>query len=223
MTITVPVAFFAGLAAFLSPCVLPLVPTWLAFLGGGKGGRSVRFAVNLLMFMLGFALVFTLLGASASSIGQWLLAWQGWLSRVAGLVLIIFGMQMAGVFSLPFLARGLKINFSPSRTPLGYLLFGVVLGVGYSPCIGLMLASILIMAGALETVFQGMLLLFAFSVGFALPFILIGFVLGPEPLKKLPPRAAVIIHRLAGAVLALMGVLLLLDRWRWLQSLLLGW
>jgi cytochrome c-type biogenesis protein len=220
---TVPIAFLAGVAAFFSPCVLPLVPTWLAFLGGGKGGRSLKFAFNLILFMLGFGLIFTLLGAGASNLGQFLLSWQGWLSRVAGLVLMVFGLQMAGVFNLPFLSRGLQFNFSPAKTPLGYFLFGVILGVGYSPCIGIMLASILILAGALDTVAQGMLLLFVFSAGFALPFLLIGFVLGPEPLRKLPPGIAVLIHKVAGVVLTLMGLLLVLDRWHWLQSLFLGW
>ena len=216
---TVPVAFIAGIAAFFSPCVLPLLPVWLAFLGGNRAGSKARLAVNLLFFVAGFGLVFTLLGASASLLGNLLLNYQQIMTRVAGLILILFGIQMLGLFELRLLHKKLGLSFSPQRNPLGYFLFGIVLAVGWTPCIGMILTSILLLAGSLETVTQGMLLLFVFSLGFAAPFFVAGLVIGPEPFKKLPRKAAVYIHRIAGVLLMIMGLLLFFNRWSWLQSL----
>lgn len=216
---TVPVAFAAGIAAFFSPCVLPLLPVYLAYLSGSRAESKKELARNLLLFTAGFALVFTALGASASALGQFLFRYQPVLTRLAGAILIIFGLQMMEVLRIPFLHRQLKLRIAPAQNPLGYFLLGVVLALGWTPCIGMMLASILMMAGSMETVYQGMLLLFVFSLGFALPFFAAGLLIGAKPMGRISHKAARLIQKVAGIVLTIMGLLLIFDLWLWLQSL----
>lgn len=216
---SVPVAFAAGIAAFFSPCVLPLMPVWLAFLGGNKTNSKVTLAGNLLFFVAGFALVFTAFGATATAVGQLLFRYQTVLIRIAGGIMIVFGLQMMGIFQLSFLHRKLGFSYAPQQTSLGYFLFGVVLALGWTPCVGMMLASILMLAGNLETVYQGMLLLFVFSLGFALPFFLAGLLIGAANLSKMSRRVSRNIQLGAGIVLIVMGLLLIIDKWVWAQSL----
>lgn len=210
-------AFFAGLAAFFSPCVLPLLPVYLAFLAGSRQRSRKGLLLNLLWFVLGFALVFSLLGAVATGIGQLLVRHQAVLARLGGAVLLLFGLQMLGLFRLPLLQRRSGFSITPSRTPVGYFLFGLVLATAWTPCVGPMLLSILILAGSLETVGQGIALLFIFSLGFGAPFVFAGLLLGARPFQELSPRLAVIAQRLAAAVMLAAGLLLLLDRWYWLE------
>lgn len=212
-------AFAAGIAAFFSPCVLPLLPVWLAFLGGNKSESKLTLAVNLLFFVAGFSLVFTALGAGATVLGQILIKYQAVLTRAAGAVMVIFALQMLGVFQLSLLQRKLGFTYAPKQNRLGYFLFGVVLALGWTPCVGGMLASILMLAINLETVGQGVLLLAVFSLGFALPFFIAGFLIGPAPLAKISRRFSRYLHVGAGLVLLIMGVLLILNKWAWLQSL----
>jgi len=136
---TVPVAFAAGFAAFFSPCVLPLLPVWLAFLGGNKSDSKLKLAINLLFFTAGFALVFTALGATATFLGRLLLNYQAVLTRGAGGIMILFGLQMTGILQLSFLQRKFGFNFKPRQNQTGYFLFGIILAVGWTPCIGIML------------------------------------------------------------------------------------
>lgn len=213
-----PVAFLAGLAAFFSPCVLPLLPVYLAFLGGGEHSSSRKLLFNLLLFSLGFALVFSLLGAGATTIGQLLARHQLVLTRIAGVILLVFGLQMLGLFRLPLLQRRIGFNIEPQRTPVGYFLFGLVLASAWTPCIGSMLLSILLLAGSLETVWQGTSLLFVFSLGFAAPFVVTGLLVGPRPYKGLSPKLALVVQRIAAVVLAGVGLLLLFNRWHWLEN-----
>lgn len=215
---TIPVAYAAGIAAFFSPCVLPLLPVWLAFMGGNKSDSRLNLLFNLIFFVAGFSLIFTLLGASASALGRLLLGYQVLLTRIAALILIIFGLQMLRIFELGILHRKLGFEFKPQKNPLGYFMFGIVLAVGWTPCIGIILASILMLAGSLETVTQGMLLLFIFSIGFATPFFAVGMLIGPAPVSKISRRISDAIQKIAGSLLIVMGLLLLFNRWTWLQS-----
>ena len=215
---TVPVAFTAGIAAFFSPCVLPLLPAWLAFLGAGREGAKKRLFINLLLFVSGFTLIFTAMGASATLLGQMLISYRGLLLRASGIILFIFGLQMMGVFRLPFLARSWHFPFSAKGNWLGYFFFGVILALGWTPCTGLILGPILMMAAASATVYQGMLLLAVYSLGFALPFFVAGFIIGSVPLAKGSRRLSRYIHLGAGLVMAAMGILLFFNRWTWLQS-----
>jgi cytochrome c-type biogenesis protein len=215
-----PVAFAAGLAAFFSPCILPLLPVWLSFMGGDQAKSKVNLVKNLLFFAAGFTLIFTAMGAGATIAGQLLREYRLVLTRIAGGIIIIFGLQMLGLFQLPFLFRERRLKLSLRHSPGGYFLFGLVLALGWTPCTGMILGPIIMLAGSLDTVYQGMLLLFIYSLGFALPFFVIGLVLGSVPRIK-SGRVSRYVQIAAGSVMALMGVLLILNRWTWLQSLVL--
>ncbi len=215
-----PVAFAAGLAAFFSPCILPLLPVWLSFMGGDQAKSKVKLVKNLLFFAAGFTLIFTAMGAGATIAGQLLREYRLILTRIAGGIIIIFGLQMLGLFQLPFISRERRLKFSLRHSPGGYFLFGLVLALGWTPCTGMILGPIIMLAGSLDTVYQGMLLLFIYSLGFALPFFVIGLVLGSVPRVK-SGRVSRYVQIAAGSVMVLMGVLLLFNRWTWLQSLVL--
>jgi cytochrome c-type biogenesis protein len=182
----------AGLVSFVSPCVLPLVPPYLCFLAGitleelidGDGpGERARIAGASAAFVGGFSLVFVGLGATASVFGQFirsLLAYQvtvfgftvGLLPVLAGLAIIIMGLHFLGAFRLGWLEREARVQVSRKPAgPLGALLVGVAFGFGWTPCIGPVLGTILLVAGSEETVARGALLLAAYSLGMGLPFI----------------------------------------------------
>jgi cytochrome c-type biogenesis protein len=183
LDVSLAAAFAAGLLSFLSPCILPLVPPYLTWLAGaslaemsadkpppGTVGRAVGRA---LAFVLGFSAVFVALGASASVIGQLLLDHVAMLSRVAGAVIVVFGLHFVGVFRIPLLYR--EARFTTTTTPPAGLLGAAVLGLafafGWTPCVGPVLASILMVAGAEDTVARGALLLAGYALGIALPFL----------------------------------------------------
>lgn len=215
---TFPVAFAAGLAAFFSPCILPLLPVWLAFMGGGGTKSKGALAKNLLLFTAGFSVVFTAMGAGATLIGQFLREYRLILMKVAGVALILFGLQLLGLLRLRFLAKERRFKLSKKRTALGYFLLGVILALGWTPCTGMILGSIIMLASSLSTVGEGMLLLFVYSLGFALPFFILGLALGSIPKIK-SGRWSRYVQTGAGLVLIIMGALLLFDRWGWLQNL----
>jgi len=182
-------ALFAGLLSFLSPCVLPLVPAYLSFIsgvsvdalrGGGEAnhGRVRRTAmIQSLWFVLGFGLVFVALGASAFWIGQWLLAHMAVLAKVAGVVIMVFGLHYTGLIRIPFLLMEARLNTSDVQgtSGMGALLLGAAFAFGWTPCVGPVLAAILAMAGAQEQMVEGMLLLVMYSFGLGIPFLLAAF------------------------------------------------
>lgn len=176
-------AFLAGIISFLSPCVLPLVPAYLSFLAGVSleemrqaPGGAVRRRVlwSALFFVLGFSTVFVLLGASATLVGRWLAEHAFWLGRVAGVLLIVLGIHLTGVLKIPFLLYEKRFHMRAGRQLglAGVYFIGAAFAFGWSPCVGPLLAGILAMAGARETVTQGMLLLGIYSLGLGLPFLL---------------------------------------------------
>lgn len=170
------VAFAAGVLSFLSPCVLPLVPSYLGFLTGmtleEMGGRRRLAMTHALLFVFGFALVFVLLGASATALGSALKYYQVWLQRIGGVLIILFGLYAMGVFKLGFLQAEKRLHIE--RKPLGYLgsvLVGMAFAAGWTPCIGPILGGILGMAATQDDVSRGMSLLGAYSAGLAVPFL----------------------------------------------------
>lgn len=180
-------AFLAGLLSFISPCVLPLVPGYLSFVSGvsleemrGTGvaaerSTAVRRQMLLasLFFVLGFSLVFVTLGASATAIGQYVLEKSSMLGKVAGVVIIIFGLHTMGLLKIGWLYQ--EKRFQQSNKPVGFIgamLVGIAFAFGWTPCIGPILAAILAIAGTQETVGQGIQLLAVYSLGLAIPFLL---------------------------------------------------
>jgi cytochrome c-type biogenesis protein len=214
-------AFAGGLVSFLSPCILPLVPSYFAYLAGQAveelGGQGAarreahrRLLVNAVAFVLGFSVVFILLGLSASAVGRWLLAHRALLEKVGGVVVILLGLHLTGVLNLPALNRyyghrHLTGNVGPVRS----LLAGTAFSVGWSPCIGPILSSILILAGSAASMRAGAVLLTAYSLGLAVPFLASALLLSTalERMRGLSRHLGAV-QKLSGLLMILMGVAL---------------
>lgn len=183
--ISIGLAFLAGLASFLSPCVFSLVPAYVGYLGGRAAGgeasassRWVTFSHGL-AFVLGFSLVFIVFGLLASAIGLIFDLGQ-WLARIGGIVVVIFGLHMIGVFRIPFLEYDTRVTSAPDRK-LGYLssaLMGVFFSAGWSPCVGPVLGAILTLAANGGSLVLGATLLTAYSAGLAIPFLVAALGIG---------------------------------------------
>lgn len=208
MSVSLAAAFLAGVLSFLSPCVLPLVPTYLVYLGGERG----RPLFNALFFVLGFGVVFFLLGLPFTFVGGLLFEHRQTLARIGGGLLILFGLYMLGL--RPRWGVGLRYQGETAR-PLGALLLGATLGLGWTPCIGPILGAIL----TLTAVGGGVGLLLAYILGLAVPFLLVA--LFAERVKGWLRRAGRLSHYvelLAGVVLLVAGVLLLTGTYTALNS-----
>ncbi len=173
----IAIAFTAGLLSFLSPCVLPLIPSYVTFITGlsledvQKSRRAAL--VHSLLFVLGFTLIFLALGATATALGQLLNYQRMWISRIGGVLIIVFGLYMLGVFNIALFSRERRIHIADK--PVGYLgtlLVGIAFGAGWTPCIGPILGSILTYAASSADMSRGLWLLLAYSLGLAVPFLL---------------------------------------------------
>ena len=229
MTPSFALAFVAGLLSFLSPCVLPLIPSYVGFLTGltleELEVRRGTALLHALWFVAGFSLIFIALGATASALGVWLLRSQVWIGRIGGVVVILFGLYLLGVLRPGILMRERKVQLA--RKPLGYLgsaFVGITFGAAWTPCIGPILGAILTLAAAQGSVGHGAFLLTAYSAGLALPFVLTALALDRflAWFQRFRPYLAWA-ERIAGGLLILLGVLLLTDRFTllasWLQGL----
>jgi len=175
-------AFLAGIASFAGPCIFPLIPAYLSFVSGesvetmriaGVRRRTSGVLLKTLVFVLGFTTVFTILGASLSFLGSLIGAHRDAFRIVGGLLVIVFGLHVAGAFRLPFLALQKRIPFPKSAGGwLAPFLVGCAFAIGWTPCVGPALSSILILASNEETIFRGMLLLIVYSLGIGLPFLI---------------------------------------------------
>ncbi|MGH2361912.1 MAG: cytochrome c biogenesis CcdA family protein [bacterium] len=216
------IPFLAGTVSFLSPCVMPLIPGYLSYVSGasmdeleaGAPGLTRRVLAQSLLFVLGFALVFVALGASASAIGAVLAQYRSILNKVSGLFIIAMGLSLMGILRVGLLAtdRRFLVKDRP-RGVLGASLLGGAFAFAWTPCIGPILASVLIYAGSVGTVKAGAFLLLIYSLGLGLPFILTGlaFTRGIKTLRWLRKFSRPI-ESVSGAALIGMGTLLLVDR-----------
>jgi cytochrome c-type biogenesis protein len=223
------VAFAAGLLSFLSPCVLPLVPSYIGFLTGMslpevRGRRRVALG-HALLFVLGFSLVFVLLGASATALGRALNYYQQWLQRIGGILIIGFGFVCLGVIRVGFLDQERRLRME--HKPVGYLgsaLVGMAFAAGWTPCIGPVLGGILGLAATSSDLTRGTLLLTAYSAGLAVPFLLAAVALESflewfQRFRRYLPW----VMRLSGALLVFVGLLMVTGEFTrlagWLQGL----
>jgi cytochrome c-type biogenesis protein len=219
VTVSLGVAFLAGLVSFLSPCVFPVVPSYVGFVTGmtldelNEGGRAEarrQAAVHSALFVLGFSLVFIGLGASATVLGGTLRTSLPLLQQVGGVVIVAFGLYLLGVLKVPALMRERRVQLaSKPAGRFGSVMVGVAFGAGWTPCVGPVLASVLLYAGFEETMLQGMLLLGAYALGLGIPFFVAAvalnwFLAGATRLR----RWLVPLERAAGAMMVLVGVLL---------------
>jgi cytochrome c-type biogenesis protein len=222
------VAFAAGLLSFLSPCVLPLVPSYIGFLTGmSLDDVTVRRRAALahaLLFVLGFSLVFILLGASATALGRALNYYQVWLQRIGGGLIILFGLVCLGVIKADFLSRERRVEVE--QKPVGYLgsaLVGMAFGAGWTPCLGPVLGAILGLAATSQDLSRGVLLLASYSAGLAVPFLLAAVALEAflgwfQRFRRYLPW----VMRVSGVLLIFVGLLLVTGEFTrlagWLQQ-----
>lgn len=213
-SVSAAAALLAGLASFLSPCVLPLIPVYLGVLAGEAAqdaGRG-RLFLSGLLFALGFSAVFIAMGATASALGRWLMRYADVLRIASGVLVIVMGLFSMGIFRFKFLMKERRTELG-AGTRLGFLrppLLGIGFAFGWTPCVGPVLTSILLLAAQAGSVGSGVGLLALYSLGLALPFLilaLLGNILLPK-LKKLN-RYLPIIQKIGGGLLILMGILLL--------------
>lgn len=210
MTPTLSLAFAAGVLSFLSPCVLPLVPSYLAYVGGSGAEKRVVLLRNSVLFVLGFSLIFIALGASASALGSLLRDNRQILTIGGGILVILFGLVMLGVIRLPWLMRDTRVQARhDASTPWGAVLLGMAFAAGWTPCIGPVLGGILTLAGASGTLSEGVLMLGVYSLGLAVPFLLASLAL--DPFLRFSRRFRdwlPWVERVAGGLLVVAGVLM---------------
>lgn len=223
------IAFTAGGLSFLSPCVLPLIPSYMSFITGMSldemGEHRGAAFTHALLFVSGFTLIFLMLGATASSVGRLLQFHQVWLERFGGVLIIFFGLYLLGAFRLGALARERRVHIQ--NKPLGYagsVLVGVAFGAGWTPCIGPILGAILMYAGTQGSMTQGIVLLLFYSLGLAIPFLVAAlaverFIKWFQRYRQYMP----LVTKVSGGILLFLGLLLLSGYFSllasWLQGL----
>jgi cytochrome c-type biogenesis protein len=220
LDVTVGGAFLAGLLSFVSPCVLPLVPPYLAYMGGvsidqlsGVGGTARlrgQVLAAALCFVAGFSTVFVALGATASFIGQAVSAHLRLLGYVAGILIVLMGLHFLHVIRIPLMYRTARVGVAQKPAGLiGAFVIGLAFGFGWSPCVGPVLAAILLIAGAEESAGQGAFLLFVYSLGIGLPFLVAAGFAGAFMRWSARFRTRMqMVEKVMGAFLVLAGVLI---------------
>ena len=211
------IAFSAGLISFLSPCVLPLIPGYISFISGASLNELLENKkiniLPLILFTLGFSFVFIMFGAAASYIGQVLLQNSQTLRIIAGLVIIIFSLQLIGFINISFLNFEKKIYTNKNNNIWFSFVVGMAFGFGWTPCIGPILGSILALAAIEETLFKAIVLLSFYSLGLAIPFILSGYLIQKFLIfSKNFKKNINLISKLGGAILLLTGILILTNQ-----------
>ena len=222
----IAIALSAGVLSFLSPCVLPLVPSYLTFVTGMsledlQGGVNRKTTLtHSLLFVIGFSSIFILLGASASFLGQFFRAYEIWIARVGGLIIIVLGLHMAGAFRLIPLMREKRVHLNDKPAGyLGTLGVGMAFGAGWTPCIGPVLGAILTYGFSQDTMWAGVGLLSVYSLGLAIPFLVAALALDwfLQAFKRFR-RWMPVVEKASGVLLILLGVLLMTGTFTILSS-----
>ena len=211
------IAFSAGLISFLSPCVLPLIRGYVSYISGQSLQNIIETnKINffaLILFCLGFSTVFVILGASASFLGQVFLQNSDTLRIIAGIVIIIFSLQLIGLINIPYLNYEKRFDAKESRNILFPYVIGLAFGFGWTPCIGPILGSILALASIEETLSRATILLIFYSLGLAIPFILSGYLIQKFLLFSKNFREKInLISKIGGIILLITGILILFNQ-----------
>ena len=211
------IAFGAGLISFLSPCVLPLIPGYISFISGASLNELLaKKKVNLIplvLFTLGFSFVFIMFGAAASYLGQVLLQNSQTLRIIAGLVIIIFSLQLIGFINISFLNFEKKVYTKRNNNIWFSFIVGMAFGFGWTPCIGPILGSILALASTEETIFKAIILLSFYSLGLAIPFILSGYLMQRFLMFSKNFRKNInLVSKIGGVILLITGILILTNQ-----------
>ena len=214
-SIGITISFTAGLLSFLSPCVLPLIPSYVSFITGlslDDVQRSRRVTlIHSMLFVAGFTIVFLVLGATATVLGQLLVRHREWVGRIGGVLVIALGLYLLGVFNVGAFARERRVHIA--NKPLGYLgtlLVGMAFAAGWTPCIGPILGAVLTYTASSADLQRGLVLLFAYSLGLAVPFLLAALMIDRFMVLFQRYRGGLIwMSRASGALLVVVGVLMI--------------
>jgi len=219
MTTTVPIAFLAGLISFLSPCVLPLIPGYISYISGTSLDRIKEKERNLIIlktifFTLGFSFVFIVLGSTASLIGKIFLSNSNILRIIAGVIIIIFSLQIIGIINLNFMNKNIRFFTDKYNNNLTFpFVVGAAFGFGWTPCIGPILGSIITLAALEENIGRGIVLLSSYSLGLAVPFVISGVLIEKFLLLSKNFRKYVsYITKVGGTILLLTGIAILTNQ-----------
>ena len=211
------IAFGAGLISFLSPCVLPLIPGYISFISGASlnellTNKKINI-IPLILFTLGFSFVFIMFGAAASYLGQVLLQNSQTLRIIAGLVIVVFSLQLIGIVNIGFLNFEKKIYTKKNNNIWFSFIIGMACGFGWTPCIGPILGSILALASTEETIFRAIILLSFYSLGLAIPFILSGYLMQRFLMfSKNFKKNINLVSKGGGVILLITGILILTNQ-----------
>ncbi|WP_066521622.1 cytochrome c biogenesis CcdA family protein [Curtobacterium ammoniigenes] len=220
LALAVPVALLAGVVSFLSPCVLPLVPGYLGYVGGVAGpdrsGRG-RLVLGVLLFVLGFTVVFVAGSAAAGAVGFWLIRWRDLITQLMGIVVIAMGLVFVGRFTV--LQRTMKWGITPRTGLIGAPLLGIVFALGWTPCIGPTLAAINLLSFQSGSVWQGAVLGVAYCVGLGIPFLLVALGAGwASGAIRAVKRHMRLVNIIGGAILIVIGLLMVTGLWTALMT-----
>jgi cytochrome c-type biogenesis protein len=211
------IAFGAGLISFLSPCVLPLIPGYISYISGSSLNDLIeKKKINLIpiiLFTLGFSLVFIIFGAASTFLGQVLLQNSYELRIFAGLLIVLFSLHIIGIINLKFLNYEKRIQTNSNKNLYSPILIGMAFAFGWTPCIGPILGSILVLASTEESINQGIFLLISYSLGLALPFILSGYLIQKFLIfSKNFKKNISLVSKIGGIILLITGILILTNQ-----------
>jgi len=211
------IAFGAGLMSFLSPCVLPLIPGYISYISGSSLDELIeKKNINLIpiiLFTFGFSIVFIIFGAASTFLGQLLLQNSFEFRIVAGAIIILFSLHIIGIINLKFLNYEKRIQTNNNKNIFSPMIIGIAFGFGWTPCIGPILGSILVLAATEESINKGILLLFFYSLGLAIPFILSGYLIQKFLIfSKNFKKNINLVSKIGGLILLITGILILTNQ-----------
>ena len=231
VSLNIPIAFWAGIASFFAPCVVPLLPAYVGYVTGvsvkdletrGYKPYLKKIFLSSLFYILGFSIIFVLLGTAAAGFGVYLRRYDDIVRTLGGSMILVFGLEFAGIINLSFLAHEKRAKLPTWARDLGYIktfLVGVIFATAWTPCIGPVLGSILTLAAVSGTVAKGAMLLFVYSMGISIPFMLFSLTLASATrYLAFFKRHAGAFSKMAGVLLAVLGILLLTDTYKYLYS-----
>lgn len=229
--VNLPIAFVAGLVSFFAPCVVPLLPAYVGYVTGvslgdlqkhGYAPFKKKLILNSIFYILGFSIIFVLLGTISGGIGSFFRRYDFIIQKIGGAVILVLGLEFAGILRIPFLSMQKSFTLPAWTNKLSYLrafFIGIVFATAWTPCVGAVLGSILALAATVGSGGQGALLLFVYSLGISLPFLLVSITLASAPkyISFISKRIG-IISKIAGLALATLGILLLTDTYKYLNA-----
>jgi cytochrome c-type biogenesis protein len=222
LIIALPIALLAGLLSFLSPCILPLVPGYLGYVGGlsgtGRRDRS-RLLLGVSLFILGFTIVFVATNAAFGALGTWLFVYGDTITRFAGVIVILLGLVFIGQFT--FMQRDFKVSWMPATGVAGAPLLGIVFGLGWTPCLSPTLAAITAISFNGGSAWQGVILGIVYSLGLGIPFLLVAFGFGWVATSVAWVKKRIrLVNIVGGSLLVIIGVLMVTGLWsQWMSQL----